>query len=130
MRDIVSQGFYAAGSVVRMDYGETWGLDGPRGIAFFSSGDMVFEPGELSTTGAGGEAGTPHILARFPEEPILLSGYVERDDLVYGKPTALEFSFGQGRIVLIGFSFHNRAQAHAVFPLFFRSLYRWGGRDG
>ena len=37
MRDIVSEGFYAAGSGVRMDYGETWGMDGAQGIAFFSS---------------------------------------------------------------------------------------------
>jgi hypothetical protein len=114
-RDLRREGFYAAGSVVRMDYPDTWGMPPGEGVAFFSSRDPVFE---IDGAGEGVD-----VLARFGEAPILLSGYTERDDLVAGRSTALRVGYGEGSVVLLGYSFHNRAQSHATFPLLFSLLH-------
>ena len=63
------------------------------------------------------------MVAWFPEEPLLISGYVENDELVMGRATVLEVPYGEGKIILFGFNFHNRAQSYSTFKLFFNSLY-------
>jgi hypothetical protein len=78
------------------------------------AGGMVFE---VAQSAAGIRAP-----ARFADEPLLLSGYLEHDELVRGKATVLEAPFEKGRIVMFGFNVHNRAQAHATFKLLFNAL--------
>jgi hypothetical protein len=112
----IKKGFYIAGSLVRMKYDPThpltYGMQ-ENGAAFFAGG-MIFD--------VQGSAEGIRAAARFPDEPLLLSGYLEHDELVRGKATVLEVPFEKGRIVMFGFNFHNRAQAHATFKLLFNSL--------
>ncbi|KPK88673.1 hypothetical protein AMJ80_10790 [bacterium SM23_31] len=92
-----------------------------RGIAFFSRGHL-FEINPDSAATLSPDL-LPKVVARFADEPLLLSGYVERDEIIRGKPAVLDVPYGEGRIILFGFSFHNRAQAHTTFKLFFNSMY-------
>ena len=112
----VKKGFYVAGSLVRMNYDISqpvaYGMR-ENGAAFISGG-MLFEIGP-SASGV-------RVVARYPDEPLLLSGYMEHDELVRGKPTVLDVSYEKGRIILPGFNFHNRGQAHATFKLLFNAL--------
>lgn len=112
-------GFYAAGSVVRMAYSSShplaYGMP-EEGVAFVS-GTRTFR-----LTGSPPQEEVD-VVARFPEAPLLLSGYLEGDEQVAGEPMVLEAEYGEGRIVLLGFSVHNRAQARATFPLLFNALY-------
>jgi hypothetical protein len=125
MQDRRSQGFYAAGSVVRMEYAPNhpvaWGMV-EQGAAFLSSRDRVFEL--VEPTGEHDPlVGAATMIARLPAEPFLISGYTEMEELLYEAPTALAVPYGDGRIILFGFNFHNRAQSHATFKLFFNAIH-------
>jgi len=126
MRQARADGFYAAGSVMRMDFDTghpvAYGMP-EHGTAFFSRG-FLFEIESDTGEGSGGsEVGVPRVIARFPDEPLLLSGYLENDEVIRGKATVVEVPYGKGRIILFGFNFHNRAQSYSTFKLFFNSLY-------
>jgi hypothetical protein len=115
-------GFYSAGSILRFDWSQgsdlTRGMD-PDGVAFMSSGAMLFE-----VTGPGqGDVGPPQVIGAFPGEgPLLLSGYLEGEEGLFGKASVIEVPFGEGRLVLVGFSLHNRAQTVANFKLLFNAV--------
>ena len=67
--------------------------------------------------------GTPSVLGSFPPEgPLLLSGYLEGEEAIQGRAAAVEVPYGDGRLVLIGFSLHNRAQMTANFKILFNAL--------
>jgi len=115
-------GFYSAGSILKFSWdGDsplTRGMD-PDGVAFVSSRAFLFE-----ITGEGdGIVGMPRVVGSFPEEgPLLLSGYLEGEEAVLGKAPVVEVPYGEGRLVLVGFSLHNRAQMVANFKLLFNAM--------
>jgi hypothetical protein len=91
----------------------------PEGVAFVSSRTSLFE-----ITGEGqGVVGTPKVVGSFPEEgPLLLSGYLEGGEVITGGSPVTEVPYGEGRLVLVGFSLHNRAQMVANFKLLFNAI--------
>ena len=115
-------GFYSAGSILDFDWDPdhalTNGMEG-QGVAFVSSRASLFE-----VTGAGeGLVGDPTVLGAFPSEgPLLESGYLEGESAILGVPGAVEVSYGEGRLILVGFSLHNRAQMVANFKLLFNAI--------
>jgi hypothetical protein len=117
-------GFYAPGSILRFAWNPESELVGgmdPDGVAFVSSRASLFE----ITGSGGGEVGEPRVLGAFPEEgELLLSGYLEGEDAIRGKSAAVEVPYGAGRLILVGFSLHNRAQMVANFPLLLTALRR------
>ena len=60
--------------------------------------------------------------AFYPDEPLLLSGWMMGDDLLRGKAAGLQASYGRGDIILFGFNVHNRAQARSTLKMFFNAL--------
>ncbi len=119
----------------RTDHPLAYGMD-DRGMIFFSRG-RVFVLGEEDDTNenAGGESAaeaaeddtaaedTPvEIIASYPDESLLMSGWMIGDELIREKAAALEVAYGDGRIVLFGFNFHNRAQARSTLEMFFNAL--------
>ncbi|MCP4727568.1 MAG: hypothetical protein GY863_21190 [bacterium] len=113
--------FYSAGSILKMNYDVThptaFGMQ-QDGIIFFSRA-RVFEVNDSEAS-----AESIRIISRFPETPLLVSGYIENDEKIQGKPAALEIPYGKGRIILFGFNFHNRAQSYSTFKLLFNCLYK------
>jgi hypothetical protein len=65
------------------------------------------------------------VVARYPddEKDILLSGYLEGGKLLEKRAAAVEFSVGEGRVILIGFRAQHRAQPVRTFKLLFNTLY-------
>jgi hypothetical protein len=120
-------GFYSAGSIMSWDWEDgdplTMGMD-PRGVAFMSSRASLLEVG-----GEGGEeVGDARVMGAFPEEgPLLLSGYLEGEEAVLGKGGVVVVPYGRGRLILVGFSLHNRAQTVANFKLLFNAIATAGG---
>ena len=110
-----------------------------RGIAYFS-GAQVFEiekDGEEKEQ-AGDKAivetkekkpekaptkPLPKIVARYPDESLLLSGWVIGDDKIRDKAAILDAAVGNGKVVLFGFNVHNRAQSWATFKMLFNAMY-------
>jgi len=62
------------------------------------------------------------ILAEFPDESLLLSGWIMGDQLIRKKPVALDISLKEGKIILFGFNVHNRAQSYSTFKLLFNAI--------
>lgn len=115
-------GFYSAGSILRISWDPgnplTRGMD-QDGVAFMTSRGSLFE-----VTGAGGEIlGSPRVVGSFPHEgPLLLSGYLEGESTIRGRSPVVEVPYGAGRLILVGFSLHNRAQMVANFKLLFNAI--------
>jgi hypothetical protein len=98
-----------------------------EGMLFFSRGRVweAVEPGE----GEGGETSPPsdpaislREVASFPDENLLLSGWMIGDELIRGKSAALEVGYGEGKIFLFGFNVHNRGQARSTLKVLLNAL--------
>jgi hypothetical protein len=66
------------------------------------------------------------VIARYPDDDkdILVSGYLEGGELLEKRAAVVEFSVGEGRVILIGFRAQHRAQPLRTFKLLFNTLYR------
>jgi len=62
-------------------------------------------------------------VAAYPDESLLISGWILGDKLIRQKAAILNVPFGKGKVVLFGFNVHNRAQSYANFKLLFNALY-------
>ncbi|MGD2246682.1 MAG: hypothetical protein PVI11_09060, partial [Candidatus Aminicenantes bacterium] len=65
---------------------------------------------------------TYKVVAGFPDESLLLSGWISGDELIRKKAAVLDIDFEKGKLILFGFNVHNRAQAYSTFKLLFNSL--------
>jgi hypothetical protein len=65
------------------------------------------------------------VIARYPDDDkdILVSGYLEGGELLEKRAAAVEFSVGEGTVILIGFGAQHRAQPVRTFKLLFNTLY-------
>jgi len=69
-----------------------------------------------------GERG-PVVIAGYPEEKILMSGYLKGEEYLRNKASVVSVPLGRGRVILLGFGVQARAQPHGTFKLLFNSLY-------
>ncbi len=69
------------------------------------------------------EEDLPKIVATFPDEPLLLSGWMLGDEKLRKKAAVLDAKLGEGKIVLFGFNVHNRAQSWSTFKMLFNAMY-------
>jgi hypothetical protein len=65
----------------------------------------------------------PEVIARYPGEKLLISGYLKGEEYLQRKAAAVDVPQGKGRVILLGFAVQNRAQPHGTFKLLFNSLY-------
>jgi hypothetical protein len=67
-----------------------------------------------------------NVIARYPDDDkdILVSGYLEGGELLEKRAAMVEFSVGEGRVILIGFRAQHRAQPLRTFKLLFNTLYQ------
>ena len=54
---------------------------------------------------------------------MLLSGWLEGEQVIAGKGALVELKSGQGRAILFAFPPQHRGQSHATFRLFFNALH-------
>ncbi len=64
------------------------------------------------------------VVASYPQEGQLLSGYAIHPDFMSGKAALVESSYGDGRVILFGFRPHYRGQSHETFKILFNAVYR------
>jgi hypothetical protein len=65
----------------------------------------------------------PTVVARYPNQEILASGWLRGEDFMAGRAAVVAVDMRPGRIVLFGLRPQHRAQTHATFPLLFNALY-------
>jgi hypothetical protein len=124
LKDVSPNEFYIAGSIVKMNYDTThplaFGLP-ERGVAYFSRARVfrVHASQKDSET-------APQVVARYPNEPLLLSGWSQGEKRIQGRPSVVDVPLGDGRVVLFGFNVVNRWQTPAVLKLLFNAIFYRG----
>jgi hypothetical protein len=136
---VPSTQFYGPGSLLRIDVDpnlpETHGMQ-TESVAFFVNsaafqiGDTTVPSGPLrysehrerDNTNQLGEHNGIRVLAVYPRQKPLLSGWLLGEQHLTGRVAAASVPLGKERVVLIGFRCQFRGQSENTFPLLFNSL--------
>ena len=62
------------------------------------------------------------VIAVTPRKDILVSGYIENEELLANKSLMVWMRKGEGQFVLFGFNPNFRASTHATYKLLFNSI--------
>ena len=62
------------------------------------------------------------VVASFPKENILLSGWLTGEELIARKAAIVDLRYHKGRIILMGIRVQNRAQTHGTYKFLFNAL--------
>ena len=82
-------------------------------FAFSSAYEVDGGPGEARV----------RVIARYGDKDLLVSGWLEGEATIAGRPAAVEVGVGAGRVVLLGFRVQHRGQSHATFRLLFNAIF-------
>jgi hypothetical protein len=111
-------GLFVPGSLLAVellaDHPLTWGMPPTAGV--FSRGEPVLKTGLPMLTA------DRRVVASFPDDDILLSGYAEKVELLAGRPAMVWARVGRGQLVLYGFAPQFRASTPATYKLLFNAL--------
>ena len=130
--------FLCPGSLVRLQVDTTdplsFGMP-PETAAFFSfSSAFVIDPASQQADHGASAPREPAVpvgaittIARYGTHDVLLSGYIEGEQVIAGQSAVLNVQVGAGRIVLFGFEPHHRGQTLATFRLLFNALFTTPG---
>jgi hypothetical protein len=127
VRDASANEFACPGSILKVDLDPlqplSYGMN--RHTAGFFSASSAYDIASKAT----GERRTDSrdtrvdVVARYGTSDVLLSGWLEGEQVIAGRPAALVAQLGKGRVVLLGFAAQHRAQSHATFRLLFNSIF-------
>jgi hypothetical protein len=121
--DLPPEQFFCPGSIVRLDL-DTFQPLGfgmlPENAAFFA----------FSSAYEAAPDPNLRVVARYGAKDILLSGWLEGEQVIAGKAAVVEARAGLGRVVLIGFRAQHRGQSMATFRLLFNAILTGGSEQG
>ncbi|NOZ61787.1 MAG: hypothetical protein GXO74_08895 [Calditrichaeota bacterium] len=92
-----------------------WGM--PEEFAAFLSNSPAFR------TSIPGRDIDRRVVAYYPEEPLLLSGWIRGEKLLQRKAAIVDVKFGEGKVILLGFRVQHRAQPYGTFKLLFNAIH-------
>jgi hypothetical protein len=111
--------FSCPGSLLRIlidpNHPVAYGMPGDA-IAVFDN-NSVFEPA------AGFSYTNLKVIARYPGDEVLQSGWMRGEEFLRNRIAAAEVSYRKGRVLLFGFRPQFRAQPHNTFKLLFNAIH-------
>jgi hypothetical protein len=117
VRDEPHDAFFCPGSILRLHIDTShplgYGLPPEAHAMFVNNGGYV-------AAGRGSEAVT--IVARYPDEPLLRSGWIVGESQLRSAGAVAEVALGRGRVLLLTFRVQHRAQTRGTFKLLFNSI--------
>jgi len=120
LTNIKSKEFFCSGSILKMKFNNnnpvSYGMP-EEGCGMFS-GSPVFEI--IATFKKDSK---PSVIAKYPNENLLLSGYINGEKIIRQKASAVEVPYGKGKLILLGFPIQYRGQSHSTFKLLFNAVY-------
>ena len=119
-RDAKPPKFVCSGSLLRMEFDPkhpvAYGM--PEEAAAYFVNSPAF-----SLLSSFKEEKEPVVIAKYPGENLLMSGYLKGENYLHKKASVVEIPLQKGRVILLGFGLKSRAQPHGTFRLLFNSLY-------
>jgi hypothetical protein len=119
LQGIDRDAFFCPGSLLKIDVDVThplgYGMPPRADAMFINNGSYQLLPTFSSTSAT--------VVARYPQEPLLRSGWIVGDEKLRGGAAVIDAAIGRGRIVMHTFRVQNRAQTWGTFKLFFNSLH-------
>jgi hypothetical protein len=124
---------FCPGSILRLELDAThplaYGMPA-RTSAFFSFSSAYEPAGARARNGADGAAAGSseasaailRTVARYALTDVLLSGWLEGEQVIAGRSAVIDARAGAGRVVLLGFRVQHRGQSHATFRLLFNAI--------
>ncbi|MGC4085165.1 MAG: hypothetical protein QM736_24365 [Vicinamibacterales bacterium] len=120
---------FVPGSLVRVELDPTQPLS--FGMPAETAGMFVFSSvyGAYSASSRGNQYTEPsqaagmRTVARYADQDVLLSGWLEGEELMAGRAAVVDASIETGHVVLFGFPVQHRAQSYATFRLLFNALF-------
>lgn len=123
LQDTKSDAFNCPGSILRVELDPknpvNYGM--PKEAKIFVEGRIAYQT-TIPATSMDRE-----IIARYPDsEDVLISGYLKGGEMLENRAAAVSFSYGKGRLIMLGFRVQQRAQTEGTFKMLFNSIY-WAG---
>ncbi|OFV82855.1 MAG: hypothetical protein A2Y78_15410 [Acidobacteria bacterium RBG_13_68_16] len=118
LRGVKREEFRCPGALLALEVDGTsplgWGM--PERVAAMIEGETAFATrpvvGEQSRT----------VAARFPDSPLVLSGWMRGEEKLHRRAAVVEVRRGKGRAVLFSFAPYFRGQTEATFPLLYNAM--------
>jgi hypothetical protein len=124
LEGVPADSFNAPGAILKAEFATghplAYGMPG-RGMVFFSGG-RVYEITDADEEHVA-EKERIEIVATYPDEALLLSGWMIGDEYLRERAAVMDISVGEGRVLAFGFNVHNRAQARSTMRLLFNALF-------
>ena len=98
----------------------------PHTAAFFAFSSAFEACRRAARDGHGGDPSRQpacDTVAHYGERDLLLSGWLEGEDVIAGRAAVVQATVGTGRVVLLGFPVQHRGQSHATFRLLFNAIF-------
>ena len=113
------EAFYCPGSILRVAIDTThpvaYGMPREADAMFVANGG--YRPARTRSTA------DVRVVARYPDAPLLRSGWLVGEERLRGTAAVLEVSSGKGRIILHTFRVQHRGQTEGTFRLLFNSIF-------
>lgn len=131
LRDVAREAddrLFVPGSILRLDLDPTrplgYGME-PKNAAFFAfSTGFEVRPSRTGPAGHAGGQMVPGIetVAHYATKDLLLSGWLEGEDVIAGRAAVVQATVGAGHVVLFGFPVQHRGQSLATFRFLFNAI--------
>jgi hypothetical protein len=123
LEDLPRDAFFAPGTLVRArvqaDDPLGWGM--PKELAVYFARGRSFAPVAWPRPTS--------VPVRYAEHDVRISGFLEGEEHLEGRPALVDIPLGDGHVVLFGFSPQRRSQTEGTFKLVFNALLRASSRS-
>jgi hypothetical protein len=120
LRDTRPNAFYAPGSLLRAQVDPSH----PIGFGMPTTTDVMFvDNGAFAPARNMGSRAAPVVIAHYPDEPLLRSGWITGEHRLRGSAAVIEAPAGRGRVILHTFRVQHRGQTWGTFRLLFNSIF-------
>lgn len=118
VKDLKPPEFFCPGSTLKVE------IDTSSPLAYGVAEDslILFWGGPAFTIKLVDNSEDFKVVARYPDEQVLQSGWLIGEKLLSRKAALIDAKLGKGRVVLYGFRSQFRAQTHATFKFLFNAL--------
>ncbi len=110
--------FFCPGSILKVKVDNK----SPVGYGMPSEAAIMFYEGRALSTRVPPQGWDRKVVARFPENDILLSGWLTGEDVIARKAAVVDIQRKKGHIILIGFPCQHRAQSHGTYKFLLNAL--------